>query len=344
MSRQRSLTDLVSARTLEKIQDNFSVATGISCVICDEKGKPITKVSNPSSLWQRAAQNKEVQQQSHKTLLQNFEKCAKTGQIQIVNRYLDCYSFIVPIYIEGRISAFSIGGLTRYGNPSKNLCVEESIRLGIDIDTFLEMYWALPILNEEKLHACANLFKLIASTISTIAKEGTEAKEKVKDVTELNQLLEQEIIKSSDQLHKSEERYKKLFNTINDGVYFSDKNGICTEINQTGANLLGYQPHELINTNLKDIYVNPEDREKFVHELYKEGHIERFHAHIRLKNGSTAHFETNATVIKDTHGNIIGVQGIFRDINHRQHSTLKHDSAKTTVKNTPNHQITLKQT
>ncbi|MCA9374472.1 PocR ligand-binding domain-containing protein [Candidatus Peregrinibacteria bacterium] len=337
MGRQRNLTDLVSARTLEKIQDNFSVATGMSCVIYNEKGTQVTRISNPSKLWQKASTDRNIAQNYRAICQKAFEKCAKTGQVQIINAYLDCFAFVVPIYFEGMISGFAVGGLTRYGNPSKNLCVEESLKLSIDIDTFLDMYWALPIVTEEKLEACANLFKHIATTISQIAKEGSEAKQKVQDVTEINELLEQEI-------HQSEERYKKLFETINDGVYFANQEGICTEINKAGANLLGYEPEELIGSNLKNIYVNPEDRQTFINQLQTSGHIENFHPFIRTKNGETKYFETNAVTITDKNGTIIGVQGIFRNIDHRLHNILKHDTSQTFIPRTQNNQVSPQKT
>lgn len=338
MSKQLNLTDLVSIRTLEKIQDNFSTATDIAVIIRDMKGNPVTKMSNPSDLWKIVQKNTEVLKESDHALFSAYEKCLKHGQVQIIKRYLDCHAFVVPIYVEGRICAFFIGGLSRYGNPSMNQCVEESTKLGIDIDDFLEMYWALPLVTEEKLMACANLLKIIASTISTIAKEGTEAKEKVTEIKEMNDFLEKEIMKSTKELHQSEQRYYKLFNTLNDGVYITDKEGILKEINETGAHLLGYKVDEILGKNMRNIYVDPQDRDEFLQKLYRDGHIELFHAYVRLKNGRTAHFETNATAIKDQNGNIIGVQGIFRDINERKHSTIQHDTSKTTLNNTSNHQ------
>lgn len=340
MSKQLYLTDLVSIRTLEKIQDNFSTATGVAAVIRDAKGDAITKISNPSGIWQAIVKNENISKENNRILLATFEKCFKQGQVQIIKRYMDCHSFVVPIHVEGRIVAFFSGGLTRYGNPNMNQCLEESTKLGIDIDTFLEMYWALPLVTEERLFACANLLKIIASTISTVAKEGTEAKEKFTEVAEMNQLLEQEIIKNSEELQNSEERYQKLFDTINDGVYVTDEIGILQEINHTGAHLLGYEPKELLGKNMRNIYIHPQDRDKFLEKLYKEGHIELFIAHVRRKNGTISNFETNATVIKDQNGKILGVQGIFRDIHQRTHSNIRHVTPKTPLNNTPNNKST----
>lgn len=333
MSKNINLTDLVSARTLEKIQDNFSEATGISCAIRNLNGELITKQSNPSKLWSEVIKHPAIEKEYAARLLKILNKCVSHGQIEIFPRYMDAHAYVVPIFLEGRVSAFFIGGLTRFGNPEMDLCNIEATKLGIELDAFLEMYLELPIVTEEKLIACANLFKIIASTISSLAKEGTDAKEKVNKMTEINYDLEKKILKHSIELHESEERYKKLFDTINDGVYITDDKGIVKEMNATGAHMLGFEPNEIVGKNLRDLYVNPSDRDSFINELYSEGHIEHFNPYIRLKNGQLKFFETNSTIIRDQYGKITSVQGIFRDIDHRTEKMLQRTHSK--VNNTP---------
>lgn len=331
MGKNISLTHLVSIRTLEKIQENFSTATGISCVIRDIEGNQITKMSNPNALWETAKKNEKALQAGQKKLLKAYKKCLKSGQTEIIQRYMDCYAFVVPIYNRGKVVAFFIGGLVRYGNPNINLCTEESAKIGVDIDTILAMYWALPLVNEKKLIACANLLRIIAATVSSVAKEGSDAKEKIIEMAEINQFLEKKIIQSG-------EKYQNLFNTINYGVYITNKEGNLKDINEIGAKLLGYKPKELIGMNVRDLYVNPLDRKKFLEKLYKNGHIELFQAFIRTKQGKTKHFETNATVMKDHDGTITGVQGIFRDMDDRIHKRINYDASQLARKKPSNYQ------
>lgn len=348
MSKTLNLADLLSVRTIEKIIDNFSEATELGCIVRDLNGKAITKACNPTKLWQEVVKHPHIEKEYHTVLLQTLEKCTKTGQIEIYNRYLDTYAFSVPIYIEGRITAFFVGGLARFGNPDMELCAAEAKKLNIDLDAFLEMYLMLPIITQEKLEACANLLRIVGSTISTLAKEGTEAKEKLNELREIQDFLEKKINKSAGQLHVSEERYRNLFNTINDGVYVTDANGILEEINEQGAKMLGYDdPNDLIGTNLRNVYVNPEDRDEFTRILFWQGHIEHFHPHVKLKNGGTTYFETNSTAIKDKNGKIVGVQGIFRTIGKKhqyniQNEFKKNESVTTALKKAKNNQKTSK--
>jgi PAS domain S-box-containing protein len=313
-----NITDIISIRTLEKIQDNFSEATGLGSIIRDIHGNALTKASRLTKLWLTVNKNNSISHENLQRLLPIFEKCYKTGQIEIFNRYLDTHAFVVPIFLEGRISAFFIGGLVRYGNPDIELCEKEAGKLGIDLDTYLEMYLSIPLFTRERLLASANLIKIIASTVSSLAKEGTEIKNEKID-------LQKKFNESEKELFLSEKRFRYLFETINDGIYVTDKNGIILDINKAGANFYGYEPKELIGTEIKNLYVNPEDRVNFLNTLYKSGHVERFHPYVKKRDGTKFYVETNSTVIKDENGTIIGVQGIFRypqEHEIRQHSSI----------------------
>lgn len=318
------LTELVSVRTLEKILDNFSSATGLGCVIRDPEGRALTKGSNTTRLWSEVVKHPEIEKKYQEYLLQIFEKVSHTGQNEIYKRYIDTYAFIVPIYIEGRAEAFFVGGLGRFGNPNMELCLEEAKRLNIEIDTFLEMYLMLPLVSHEKLEACASLLRIIGSTISTLAKEGTEAKAKLEELSEIQDFLEAKIRQNSRKLHETEEKYLQLVNLITDGVYVTDEKGFIRDINARGAQLLGYDsPADIIGTNMRDFYIYPEDRDEFTRILYWKGAISRFHPYIKMKNGRKTHIEADTTVLKDKNGKITGVQGIIRPLPERNHTNLK---------------------
>jgi PAS domain S-box-containing protein len=196
------------------------------------------------------------------------------------------------------------------------------------------MYLELALVTKEKLEACANLFKILTASISHLAKEGSEAKAKISEVLSINDILEKEVENTSQELKESEDRYRRIFNTVIDGIYETDMEGRIRDINPGGAQLMGFTRAELIGTMMEDLYVNPDDRKAFVDLCLRDSHTECFHPFIRLKNGQTKYFETNAVLVKDRSGKPIGIQGIFRDISTREHSsikTIKTDAAKDTA-------------
>lgn len=333
MFKSTKLTDLVPIKKLEKILDNFTAATAVSCAIRDLDGELLTKMSDPSKIFLEITQHPDIEQKTHQNLIAALQKVMKTGQTIIFERYSDTYSVLVPIYIEGQISSFFSTGLVRYGNPNIQKCTEEAALIDVDIDTYLDMYLALPFVDEKKLMACANLLRIIGTTIATLVKEGNQAREEAAAMHQQNSILEEEITKNNRELHEREAVYRNLFHAVNDGVYITSKEGRWEDINVAGARMLGYKPEELIGQDVLEIYVNPKDRKGFLEKLQKEGHIELYRAHIQLKNGTHKYFETNAIALKDKDGNMVGVQGIFRDIGQRppQHPQTTNGRAHTSI-------------
>ena len=64
----------------------------------------------------------------------------------------------------------------------------------------------------------------------------------------------------------------------------------------------------------EEVYLIPEERNMFLAELQKNGTVTNFESRLKRKNGSTWWASTNAHFFYDKDGNIIGVEGITRDI------------------------------
>ncbi|MCP3901112.1 MAG: PAS domain S-box protein, partial [Desulfobacteraceae bacterium] len=68
----------------------------------------------------------------------------------------------------------------------------------------------------------------------------------------------------------------------------------------------------------EEIYVNPVERTTFLQSLQKNGYITDFEAQLKHKDGTIWWASTNAHFQKDKDGNIIGVEGVTRDITERK--------------------------
>ncbi|HEU4620853.1 MAG TPA: PAS domain-containing sensor histidine kinase [Burkholderiaceae bacterium] len=54
-------------------------------------------------------------------------------------------------------------------------------------------------------------------------------------------------------VRKTEERLARLLEAAGEGIYGLNEQGICTFINRTGAQLLGYRPEELVGQSIHDV-------------------------------------------------------------------------------------------
>ena len=119
-------------------------------------------------------------------------------------------------------------------------------------------------------------------------------------------------------LQESEKRYREIFENIADVFYRTDNEGLLLIVSPSIERLLGYIPDEVIGKKkLIEFYINPEERNQFLSILREKREIKGFKTPLRAKDGAEVWVSTNAQFYRDKHGEIIGVQGIARNITER---------------------------
>jgi len=122
-------------------------------------------------------------------------------------------------------------------------------------------------------------------------------------------------------LRESERKYREIFEKIIDLFYIVDNEGILRIVSPSVEQILGYAPDQVIGKKLAGFYVNPEDRGQFLSILREKEEVKEYETSLRAKNGSVVWVSTNAQFYRDEQGNILGVQGISRDITDRKRAT-----------------------
>ncbi len=137
------------------------------------------------------------------------------------------------------------------------------------------------------------------------------------DITERQKMV--------DDLKKSEEKYRSLYENMPRVYYRTDRKGNVIMINPPGAKLLGYHsPEEIIGKNIaKDLYYIPEDRKRFLDELKnRKGSVKDYEIVLKRRNGTPVTISTSSHYSYDSEGNIAGVEGIFVDITERKEAEM----------------------
>lgn len=121
---------------------------------------------------------------------------------------------------------------------------------------------------------------------------------------------------AEEKLRKSEEKYRTLFEESQDAIFISAPDGKLLDINPAGVRLFGYATkEELLQLDLaRDLYFNPQDRERFLQKLAQHGFVKNYELVLKRKNGEKVMVYEAATAIRDANGKIVAIRGIMRDM------------------------------
>jgi two-component system sensor histidine kinase/response regulator len=123
--------------------------------------------------------------------------------------------------------------------------------------------------------------------------------------------------RSVEALRESEERYRQLIETMQDGVYRSSHEGKFLDVNPALVKILGYSSKEqLMAIDIKkQLYFDLGDRESAeLEEKLEEMAVYR----IRKKDGSEIWVEDHGRLVTDENGKVLYHEGVLRDVTERK--------------------------
>jgi diguanylate cyclase (GGDEF)-like protein/PAS domain S-box-containing protein len=125
-----------------------------------------------------------------------------------------------------------------------------------------------------------------------------------------------DITRAQQELEKSEERYRTILATIEDGYYEVDLAGNILFFNEAYPEIMGYPPEELGERNYRT-YVDSENAKKMFevfNAVFRTGNPSRgFDWEVIRKDGSRGIIDCSVSLVKDGNGNPVGFRGILRD-------------------------------
>ena len=124
------------------------------------------------------------------------------------------------------------------------------------------------------------------------------------------------VLKDITDRREAERRYRELFDTIQEGLFFSTPEGRFIEVNEALVRMLGYECREdLLSVNItEDIYVTPDQRERFRQEIHTHGMVRNYEEVLRRRDGSLVYTLQNAFAVRDAQGEVIQYRGLILDI------------------------------
>jgi PAS domain S-box-containing protein len=224
------LTDMIDLELLQVLQDNFSDAYGVSSVICDKDGLPLTKPSKLSKFCELARTSQKGLRlcRESRTCFRNVNGCTGVAGLTECKNFPKLLGTCVLFMVEGHcVGSWCIGQMVvkPFGEDIVRVYAE---KLGVDSDKLFEYSKLL------RMETVANYKKLISFLDSMC---------KIVSVLGLHN------VKQARELHKqrvSEAKYKALFNSSQDAIFLM-KGETYVKCNNEAVKMFGCGRDDLLD-------------------------------------------------------------------------------------------------
>lgn len=128
------------------------------------------------------------------------------------------------------------------------------------------------------------------------------------------------VIRDITDRRSAEEKYRLLFEQVQEGVYVATPSGRILDCNDALVHMLGYgKREEVLALSLdSDICVDPNQREAFRKEMEAHNYVRNFEVTLRRKDGGLLLAAESSFATRDAQGNIERYQGFVLDVTEKR--------------------------
>ena len=162
-------------------------------------------------------------------------------------------------------------------------------------------------------HKGLEAYKAIGSKAEKLTDVNTKLATSAEQLKQLNIHLEEMVDERTRNLSESEKKFRTFFENSKDIIYFCDINGNITNINTSGLRLLGFDTLK-DQVNFHDLFNSADDLSHYLTELRDNGFVSDLEMECKGKDGRTRNILLSANALYDPNGDIIGCEGIGKDM------------------------------
>lgn len=230
------LTDLISVRVLQEIQDGFAELTGMAALTTDENGTPVTKGSNFTEFcMELTRKNREGCRRCERCDKEGGEKTHATGSAVSYFCHAGLIDFAAPIMLNGKMIGSFIGGQVLTEEPDEDKFRRIAEDLGIDPERYVAAVKKVKIVEKKQVEAAANFLCTIAKVLSQSAFDAYIANQNKDGLVSTNRYLFAKVDQAENTVNLISKQLKELsaaFDTL-EKIAFDSVN----EVNQTSETI-----------------------------------------------------------------------------------------------------------
>lgn len=161
--------DVFDMDFLQKFQDSFARAAGMTAVTVDKDGKPVTRPTDWSDFCMKhtrgCAEGRRRCEQCDKN---GGETAARTGKPFVYECHAGLMDFGAPIIIDGQQIGSILGGQILTAPPNDEKFRAYAKEIGVDPDKYVDAVHKIQIMPRKRLESAADTLFLMAQAFSTM--------------------------------------------------------------------------------------------------------------------------------------------------------------------------------
>ncbi len=301
--------DLFNLEDIQKLQDDFALATGVATIITETDGTPITQPGNFTHLCNG------IIRKTSKGCENCYKSDTEIGKLSTKGPSIKtCLSGGLwdagaGISVGGKHIANWLIGQVRDEEQSEENIRAYAREIGADEEETAKAYRDVPAMKKEQFDNIAQMLFTLATQLSTLAYQNIQQARFIGD-------RKQAVSK----LRQSEENLRVTLNSIGDAVIVTDTNGAITSMNPVAEEMTGWPAVEAKGNALPEVFnvIHSESREAVENpadKVLSTGEISELGSHSVLvaRDGTEYKIaDSGAPILSDT-GVITGVVLVFRN-------------------------------
>ncbi len=234
--------DIFNLNEIQRLQDEFAIATGVASIITNKDGIPITKPSNFCSLCTDIIRKTDIGR------VKCFKSDAEIGRFNpegpIIQQCMSAglWDAGASISVGGKHIANWLIGQVRDETQTEEKIREYAIEIGANVEAVIEAFHKVPFMSHEKFGNVARVLFTLANQLSTSAYQ---------NVQQVRTINEQKLTEEA--LRKSEDKFKSIFDFSADALHLMD-GAKFLDSNEKAIKMYGYKTkEEMLNATPMDI-------------------------------------------------------------------------------------------
>ena len=124
------------------------------------------------------------------------------------------------------------------------------------------------------------------------------------------------VLKDITDRREAERRYRELFDSIQEGLFFATPDGQFLDVNDAMVRMLGYDSREeLLRADVSPhLYPTVAAKDRFVRAIAERGALRNYEETLRRKDGSLLHTMQNISAVRDSQGRVVQTRGLMLDV------------------------------